>query len=206
MPLNGRKTAILALTAALALSATACDDDDPVSPEGLGQQEAEVMTEALMEAGGLGLGVVGLGFGGMAAPAETTEDVTLDDSFPCAGGGSIQISGQLSMARDGESMDWTLEHTHQSCGVTAPSDNSSWTFDGAPSLTNSGSASATEEAFSLEGSQVGEIAWETGDRTGTCGIDVSYSFQGDEAAGSFSGTISGSVCGFDVSQSFDVTG
>lgn len=181
-----------------------CGDDSSPTEGGdnLDQAESEVMMEALVEAGGLGIGVIG---GGFASPGNLAANVVLDidETSPCPGGGNVRLVGSATIDDPGENIDWSFTQTHQNCQSTAPSDGSSWTFNGSPSVTTTFSAQIVGEQFSMSGSQQGGVSWSSGGRNGDCQINVNYSFSG--VGESFSGSVSGTVCGHSISQSVQVS-
>ncbi len=200
------------LFAPLVIAALVACSDDPTSPvvgDELTEAEVGVMLGVLMESGGLGPGALGLGFDGAQAPAATEggQSFVIEETSPCPNGGSVTFSGDGSVGPEGESFAFDLTQFHDGCGATSSEDGSQWTFDGAPSITTSLSGSVTETDFDLQGSQSGGLDWRTGSRSGSCSIELSFSFSAsdDDAGGTFSGAISGSVCAVDVSQSFEFT-
>lgn len=194
--------------AAVALGVSACGGDDPTGPVGdaLSQAEAEIMMEALAEAGGL---VVG-GFGGQAAPARAPfGPVTVDETMSCPDGGTIAVSGSFSGESNDDgtgTVEYDFTQIHQGCRATADADGSVWTFDGDPEVTVDMLMAVTETSFDLDGTQSGAVSWANGDRSGTCQIDVTYAFSGSESGQTFSGSVSGTVCGHQVSESVSVDG
>lgn len=204
--MSNSHTKYLALTLSVFLfGLTGCgDDDSPTGGSGnLDQAEAEIMMEALVDAGGLALGYGG---GGFAAPGDLAANVVLDldETSPCPGGGNVRLVGTVTMDDTGENIDWSITQTHQNCQGTASSDGSTWTFNGSPSIITAFSAQTAGEQLNMSGSQQGGISWSSGGRNGTCQIDVNYSFSG--AGETFSGSVSGTVCGHSISQSVQVEG
>ena len=199
----GRFALVLTLSAGLA----ACGDDDPTDPGGddLTEAEAAVMMEALVEAGGFGLDDLSGG-----GPAAVEFEFEVDDTAPCPGGGNIHVQGTLSGDADQEtgfgSYDWVFTQTHDDCTAQAPSDGSTWTFDGSPNVVLDLDIDVSETTFAMDGVQQGAIAWASGGKNGTCQINVSYSFSGDQGANTFTGTVSGTICGFSVDESIEISG
>ncbi len=190
---------LLALVLALSFGLLACSDDGPAaSGDQLNPEEAEVMLEALVEAGGFGLGALSM-MGSPSAGIAASTQFDISETVPCPEGGSIAMDGSVSVDEGQETMEWTFTQTHQSCQVSAPDDGSGWLFDGSPSVVSSFAMVFSETQFSMQGSEEGGIAWETGGRSGTCSIDVSYDFSGTEST--LTGTVSGTVCGNDISFS-----
>lgn len=199
----------LALAAVLATGLVACGDDDPSGPlagDDLTAAEAEVMMEALAEAGGLAV----TGFGGAQAAAPSRAPfgpVSVEETVDCPQGGSIALSGSISgdTADDGTgTVDYSFTQLHQACQSTAESAATVWTFDGDPDVTVDMEMTITESSFTMDGVQQGAVQWSSEGRSGTCGIDVTYTFSGSQSGASFSGSVSGTVCGHDVSESVSI--
>ncbi len=194
------------LVASLALAA--CGGDGPSAPQNTGnitQARAAAMMDALAQAGGFGFD----GGGPAAAPARTSATLSVSKTVPCPGGGSIQLDGHYAAdaGQDGTGtyvLDVTQEH--QGCTATASGDGSTWTFDGAPNVAVHFEIGVTAGGYTISGTQKGGVAWQSGGDSGTCQVDVTYDFSGSQDAQSFSGSVSGSVCGYPVSESVDVTG
>ena len=188
----------MVLTLAVGLVACGDDSDDPTDPgDELTQAEAEIMMEALFEAGGFF--VTGTGGG----PAGVV--VTVDETVGCPGGGNVNVSGSLDIDEQTGNFDYTITQTHNNCTSTAPSDGSTWTFDGNPNVTIDLDATVSETAFDMNGSQTGAISWSGKGKNGSCSIDITYDFSGSQDGSSFSGSIQGSVCGISISDNISIS-
>ncbi len=202
---------VLTLATTFALGLAACGDDDgpsptdPGDPGDLTQAEVQAMTEALVQVGGVGLGF--FGFAGLASSSPAPGSggpaaVSIEETRPCPLGGNVQVVGQFDGDPDGETLSWSFTETHEAC--SASGGGMTWTFDGNPNLATSMSATVSEESFSVQGSQTGGISWEFDDGSGSCSVDVSFNAEGSTSGLSHSVTVSGTVCGVDVSQSFQI--
>lgn len=203
-----------ALTLTLAVGLAACGDDDPTDPDNEGdlltEVEAESMIEALAEAGGFGFGI-GLGAGASATAPEgvTIGPVTFEETTACPQGGSIAMAGSYSADIDDETGHGTYQYelvqTHDACTATAASDGSTWTFDGSPDITIDFAWTFDQTAYEFQGTQTGGIAFSGSGKSGTCQIDLTYDFSGDQSGTTYSGSVAGSVCGVSVSHSTTIS-
>lgn len=188
----------------LALSAAACgDDDDPTAPTGdLTTAQAEAMMEALVSAGG---GFFFFPPVGVDGPAAQPSSENFDETVPCQGGGNVRLTGTITSDTNNDgtgTLSLDVTQVHNGCAATASSDGSTWTFDGAPSLQVSFDWVLTETTISFSGSQSGNIAYASGDLSGTCAMSLSYDFDIGSTGQSISGNVQGSVCGVNVSDNF----
>lgn len=192
---------LVVLIVSLSLGLAACGDDSPTqSGDSLSEAEVEVMMEAFLGAGGLFF--LGGGFSGVNGDI-ALQEIDIDESLPCSGGGSVRTTGTLSVSEQGESFGWSLTQTHNSCVETASSNGSTWTFNGAPSISTTFSGSVAESSFNYQGAQTGGIAWSSDGNSGTCQINLSYNMTGSDTSVSVS--VTGSVCGHNVSQNTTVS-
>lgn len=193
------------LVLVLATGLAACGDDSAGpgnSGDELSETETEVMMEALVEAGGLFVA----SFGAAGGPAPVEQSFPIDETESCPGGGSIDLEGNATIDDEAGFLDWNLTQTHQSCVVTASSDNSTWTFDGSPNIAIDFELLFTETNFDMNGTQVGGIAWSRDNRSGTCSINLSYDFNADQNGENFTGQIQGSVCGHTIDENITIDG
>ena len=195
-----------ALALLLSFGVMACGDDSPTqSGDTLTQAEAESMMGALALAGGVGF--FGMGFAADdPSMAMSMDTFPIDATIDCSGGGTLQMSGEVTVSNQGESISMTQTLTHQSCTETSPQDDRSWTFNGSPSINTQLAGSATDTTINFQGSQTGGISWSSGGSSGTCQMNVDYSVSGSSAGGAVTVNISGTVCGVDVSQSVTTSG
>lgn len=193
-----------ALAFTLALGLAACGDDDPTGPgtDELSEAEAVVMMEALVEAGGFGM--ASSGGSGVAGAFAAPQTFPLDLTEDCPDGGSVAVVGEITVDDVTGQIAVDLNQTHQSCSATAGATGEVWTFNGNPGIGLEMSLIATETTFELDGTQQGGIAWSQGGRSGACSIDVTWNFSGSQTANTFAGSVSGSVCGHDVTETIEL--
>lgn len=183
-----------------------CSDDSPTDLlDDLSAEEAELMMEAVAQAGGLTIpDQMG---GGEPGPAAVVVSVNVETEVSCPEGGSVFVSGSFDGDADEQTGrgEFSLDYAqvHESCSVRAPSTGDLWTFDGLPDVGVDFDLVVAEGAFSLDGTQSGTVGWSTNGRSGNCTIDVTYTVSGSET--SLSGTVTGSVCGHQISTSVDVS-
>lgn len=192
---------LVVLIVSLSLGLAACGGDSPTqSGDPLTEAEVEVMMEAFFGAGGLFF--LGGGFSGVNGDI-ALQQVNIDETLSCSGGGSVRTTGTLSVSEQGESFGWNLTQTHNSCVETASSNGSTWTFNGAPSISTTFTGSVAESSFTYQGAQTGGIAWSSGGNSGTCQINLNYNMTGSDTSVTLS--VTGSVCGHNISENTTVS-
>lgn len=193
------------------LAFAACGGDDGTGPADteLTEQEVGEMMEALAAAGAFSPPSPQEGSGTSApnAPARTTFDYDVETTASCPGGGSVSISGSVQGDVDDQTgegdFDVTMTQSHQDC-VASSDAGTTFTFNSSPGLQTSMDFTTTSDgSYSITGSHSGSLGWTTGEKSGSCSVDISYDFSGSQS--SFSGSAQGTVCGVDVSHSLDVT-
>lgn len=125
----------------------------------------------------------------------------------CPDGGTVGTSGQRSATLDTEtdvvSTTWESVHTHDACAFTRTRGDREVTvvLDGSVTTTGEASFQLPETRgegrtlLSFSATRVGQTVTTVGDRTRTCEIDVTQTY--DPSSETF--TITGTVCGRDVS-------
>lgn len=183
-----------------------CSSDGPTDLlDDLSAEEAELMMEAITQAGGVAVpDEVG---GGEAGPVRVVISVDVDSQLSCPEGGTIRLTGSFDGDVDEQTGEGEVSlaytQTHQNCSVRAPSTGDLWIFDGLPDIGVDFDLVVADGAFTLDGTQSGTVGWSTNGRSGNCTIDVTYAVSGSET--SLSGTVSGTVCGHQISTSVDVS-
>lgn len=197
----------------VALSLVACDDDGGTGIEGdeLTQAETEAMTEVLMnQALGFSLGF-GFGVGANEQPGITVAAEVVDETFgpltdECPFGGAVTFSGAVQGEVDDETsegnLDFDVEAVHDACGVSDDQEENVFTFTGDDRIASTMGFVFTETSIELDGGTDGGVLWALEDgRSGRCALDVSYDF--DITENRIVGSVSGTVCGQDVSEEVD---
>lgn len=197
-------SSLFAVASLLLLSGCSSDGATDLLDD-LSAEEAELMMEAVAQAGGVAIpDEMG---GGESGPAAVVISIDVENEVSCPEGGSILVTGSFDGDADEQTGEgqFSLDYTqmHRSCSVRAPSTDDLWTFDGLPDVGVDFDLVVTEGAFSLTGTQNGTLGWSTNGRSGNCTIDVAYIVSGSET--SLSGTVTGSVCGHQISTSVDVS-
>lgn len=222
---------VVALISLAAFGLAACGGDDPAGPEEeISAEQAERVALAVSEAAGRAAGLA-LADGQSAAgsvtspllersvqprtqqdPGSFTWD--FDSSTECPEGGTVGAagSGSLESSEDGGtvSFDWTAEVSYDECGVET--DDGTFFLSTASPVDLDGSGQAVSDDGSLEGSfdwsYAGSVAWDELDGpSGTCTIDLTASldFQGGASGATWSGTVTGLVCGQGVDREWSAT-
>lgn len=202
------------LSAAVAIGLTACSDFTS-SGDPLSEGEATELAEVLVGQGFAGFS----GFGAaapMGAPANTDAKVTIsiDDSGPCEGGGTVALAGSMTVEANDAGTSGTLTFNYTvapaGCEVTTTG-GQVFTLTGDPNIKATGdfTFSGTDTGGAFEGSlnYDGKFAWESSDgRSGACGVNLkaeyNFSFSGTGSSGS--ATLTGSVCGVTVNRTISV--
>ncbi len=184
-----------------ALVLAACQDASGPGENGSLSREEAVMVASLVS--DMGVAAVGLA---VADPASGSR--TFNRTLPCPGGGSMTFTAShdfsVNEATKVLTTQWTATHTHAAC--TSERERAGKTFtvvvDG--SVTNAGTASYQLPAnrgeprvlLSWSATRTGSTTTTVGDRSRTCEINVTESF--DPATKTF--TLTGTVCGREVSR------
>jgi hypothetical protein len=125
--------------------------------------------------------------------------ITVDEQAPCPDGGTYRVQGTLSGNDAGTEATISTTQSYANCKATSDNDVL-WTFNGAPNIQTSVTMTSnpTTGAFSLTGTQQGAIDAASTLGTGRCAIDLTYSFTGNEQTETGTISVSGSVCGRNV--------
>lgn len=190
----------------LLLTAAACGDDNPTDIiEGDPLTEAEAAALAEVVAGTLFATYEG---GALAAPARATGSISVNDTFPCEFGGSVDIDGNLTFNINDQTQDGTINfdvtQDHNDCAVMSE-DDILFTLNGAPNIMSSFTIVTEGDFLSFTGGYDGAVAFETGDKAGTCSLEVDFSLQGNVATEAGSATLNGRVCGISFSHNLTLS-
>jgi hypothetical protein len=195
------------LTLALALVVGACSDNptDIIEGDALTQAEAAALAEVV--AATL-FSTWETASGPPTAPARASGTFQFQDQLPCELGGSVAVSGSLSYNVDDESGDGTLNFSltgvHSDCQGESQ-DGIALTLNGAPNITASFSVVSEGDAIAFSGGYDGAVEWATGEKSGTCSVDVDFSLTGNVATETGSASLQGRVCGITFSHSLQLT-
>lgn len=194
------------LCAGLLIATAGCDNDPLQITDTLTEDEASALATALF---GLTLDASLSGVGGSSdGPAAVPQqfETSFDVSGPCPLGGSLAVEVDMAGSFDPETEVGTFEldmlETHQSCVVADPETGQEYTVSGSPNLLVEVDLAVEGTAFDVTGGYGGAVDWATGTRNGTCVVELAFTGTGDTEVGAGSATISGSICGVDVSGSF----
>lgn len=133
-------------------------------------------------------------------------NTSIEFTGECPLGGTVAVMGDASISGDTETeeaaIDYTVSHTHNACRAMGD-DGSEFTLNGNPDLSLDMSVELVGETIDWDGSIEGAVDWAVDGREGTCVVD--YAFVGTVTLQqAVTATVTGSVCGFTVSQSFSV--
>lgn len=127
--------------------------------------------------------------------------ITVNETVDCPNGGTTTISATIDDGGTSTSVSMSLTQSFTNCKATSSSGRM-WTFNGNPNIvtTFTGTSNETTGAFSLSGSQTGGVIASSNLGSGSCAWDVDYSMTGNDLTGAFSSTVTGTVCGRNISQ------
>jgi len=190
-----RKAFTYTVALAASVAVAACDDSTvPNTP--LTDAQVDELMQALTSTGFVPATPVA------AARGSAAISLNVDRTVDCPVSGSVHVIGSWSVNDALNSFTANVRATHQACAATSQKTGKTWTFDGKPDVAANVSVSVTNVdtgAGTLSGSEKGAIAFSTEGLEGTCQIDLSISATTNDA-GVATGTLSGTVCGKDVSQ------
>lgn len=188
----------LAAVAALSLGATACGgdkDDEATGPTGnLSKAEVEDAFSALAA-----VGLFDFGFGsdqmptavGLSAQTGSTT-ITLDETEPCPAGGTLRVTGSISVNSSTGQATADIRQTHAACKATSETGRV-WTFNGNPNLRLQMNSSTT----GFTGSMTGGFTYSSNGASGSCTANITFNANAQGI-----GSVSGTMCGQSVSESF----
>ena len=203
-------SSFIALTTALTLMVGACGGDATGINSGDELTTEEVA--AVMAALASGFDSVGVAaqimseeisasdiarVGPVLAPISVNE--SFDVSIPCESG-TLDLGGSMSGTIDDETfaMDVVLGATWDPKGCVVSDGTTTFTVDGAPRVEVSVDMTSTEDALTLNGTEIGGFSYTSSDgRSGSCAIDVTFSIVTGEQ--SVTSEVSGTVCGLEGS-------
>ena len=193
---------MVGLTAALALTVTACSESltGVDSGEQLSQAEVAAVVEAFFAAFDAAEAEADASEGAAApALAPSTFDFAIDLSVPCESG-TFDMSGSFAITLDDETMeeDGRIEVTWEPMDCVVSDDTNTFTLNGAPRVEMVVEFAADEAGETIDGTLNGGFSFESEDlRSGSCAMDVTFHVETDGSVSSAS-TVSGTVCGLDA--------
>lgn len=211
--MNPMKKPLWALAMSAAVLATGCSDavstGDP-----LPEADAEELSAALIE----------LGFAdfegafhrtnpdlppGIALAPSANFTYTVSQTRSCEGSGTVALAGEIKGSSNDAGTEGSLDFNYtfipSSCRVVTESQKE-YTVSGDPDIKVSGGFDAAETASgaTLDGTlkYEGGFTWDGEAGSGGCTFDISAAYAFESTESSFSGevTVSGKVCGVDVSH------
>lgn len=212
-----RMRAMSGWCAAAALGLAACGGDFTSSGDPLSESEATDLGQALVEQGFVGLGGLSAsppaGAPGANEKAAGRVTVTLNDTAPCEGGGTVALAGKLTGDFNQTTGAGTITYDYTvapaACKVTTTG-GKVFTLTGEPNLKATGDFNWSSTSLKGSLSYDGKFQWESADsRSGSCGVNLSAKYEmtinSNTGATSGSATISGEVCGITVNRTVQFT-
>ena len=205
---------VYATTLLLAFAPLAACSDSATGPTGdeLTEEESAAMLEAFTGVAAFAAPPTQPDQQASVAPASVAAQVvtlsfSFDEERPCPEGGLAVLSGSVDGEVDSETGEGTFNFSYSlapdGCVATHQESGRTFTFTGDPDVDVTMDLEITQTSVTATGSHEGRIAWESEGESGTCPLDISFNFSGAETA--LSGSVSGSVCGFSVERSIDVS-
>ena len=196
---------LLTLVASIGLAA--CGDSTGPAVGELSAAESQSLGGAVLSAVFLTSASVPAPAPAPAGPALVTYASEIDDTFSCAGGGSVGVAASAQVDIDDTSGDtqiqWSMTQIHAGCVVTGEG-GQSFTLTGDPSMNVAFTVSTTSLGTEWAGSVQGNVQWVTGQRTGSCLVDLEFGGSSTPSQG-LTAEMLGTVCGFTIDHSFVVT-
>ncbi len=204
--MNVKSLRIFSCTALLAV--TACGDSATDVLGDLTEAEAAALAEVIAGTVFASAGdLPGGGMQGAPSRAPFSGESSIDAVAPCEFGGTVNVSGTLSYAGDDETeevqADLTIVQVHNNC-VAESQDGVRFTLNGAPQIAAGLTLVVSENVLSMDGGYSGAIDWATDGRDGRCSISIEFAIDVSGATESGSASMSGSVCGVNISHSLSV--
>ncbi len=196
------------LTASVGVAA--CGDSG-TGPTGdpLTQAEAQALAEILMSQSYQGAdgGLAPVAGGPQAVPVVL--ETTVDADVPCALGGAIAVHGTLRIEGDSEleggTIDYRVTHVHHDCVAQDAEVQFTFTLNSDPGVTTTLFLDSDPlGALTLEGGISGRISWAMGDKSGSCGIELTFNGSADSTTGAGWSKVLGNVCGTSIDQEMTV--
>jgi hypothetical protein len=193
------------LAAVLSCLTFGCDGSTGPDSDDLGAANIEDLATFVA-----GLDATGGAAYGMTSDARTGSH-NFNRSAPCPAGGTFSMTGSASSSVDPAtrvlSTTWSHTQTHDDCAVTHHRRDGrevTSVLDGTVSVNGTASYQLPQtrgeerEILSYSSRRVGSTTTTVGDRTRTCEIDITQTY--DPATGKF--TVSGVMCGREVNVTF----
>ncbi len=187
---RGIRTACAAF--ALSITIVACSGDSPTSSgEELTDAEFADLMEVLAFLADTGLVQVL-----RPTPVGPALQVftLLPTSVSCPLGGSVHFEGRIN---EDDLTGWLLLEFRQSydgCSAAAPSSNRTFVLNGDLSY-DLFYEIVSDEVTTLDLNQTGTVSWATGEKSGSCQVDITIVSTFDPDTQAQTGSVSGSLCG-----------
>jgi hypothetical protein len=191
----------------LLLAAGACDGGSATGGAELTAAEAAQLSRAMFGmVAGLGSGVSGASLNQASRDLEDTFSVPIDETVPCTPSGSIAIRGTMSMSFNDVSGQLTMQGNMSAAPAACAhrmENGDIIKVTGDPDLdveiTMAGDIGG--KLGSLQVKETGAFKWTRGGSSGRCTVDLASALN----AATQVVTVSGTFCGFPVSESYPLT-
>lgn len=190
---NARRT-ILSAAIAIAVGAAACGDDTTEPEDSLTVQEATNLLEGYRALF-------------IEADSSTIEEAAGGAIVACPHGGRFEAMASVREEQgDTSRLHLDIRITPSACSVSANGDE--YTLTGDPNVHEQMTVEIVGffASFTVTGSTVGAVTWESGDRSGRCEMDLVLAAEPDLTDPNnpgVNGTLSGMLCGHEVEIDVD---
>jgi len=140
------------------------------------------------------------------SPISFGTEVSVTAACPVGGTAAftVGLDGAVDPPADTGHVTLDITEAPAACGVQDADSGHTITLDGAPDL----AAHYVLELeaggpYQLSGTFLGAVDWSTGDRIGTCSLDMTFDASGDRVANTGSASLTGTVCGVSVSTTVE---
>ena len=204
---------LIGLTTALALTVVACVDSLPGTDAGVDElTNAEVVAFVDVFFGAFDAAEADIDAQeAAAAPAQVPQsfNFSAEVSVPCESG-SLDVTGTIAVTFDDvtEYEDGRFEVSINPMSCLVGEGTNTFTLDGDPRVDIVVDFTVDVDGEHVEGTMNGGFSFESSDgRSGSCAIDVSFSFVSDGVSAGVT-TVNGTICGLnaDTFEAFDVIG
>ena len=203
---------LIGLTTALALTVVACGDSltgTDAGVEELSDAEVAAFVDAFFGAFDAAEADIDAQEAA-AAPAQAPQSLSFsaDISVPCESG-SLDVSGSVDVTFDDvtDYEDGRFEVSINPMGCLVGQGTNTFTVDGDPRVDIVVDFTVDADGEHIEGMMNGGFSFASDELTGSCAIDVSFSFESDGVSAGVT-TVSGTICGLnaDTFEAFDEIG
>jgi hypothetical protein len=136
------------------------------------------------------------------APQTANATVTVSETVDCPNGGSASYNGSVDSDEVAGTMSAEVNQGFNACAAPS-SEGRVWTFTGNVASNLEASSNEAAGTFTMTATQVGAIQASSNLGSGSCAINLTLTMSGTQT--SMSVSLSGSACGRNIQQSFEIS-